>query len=161
MLPVSILATAFVLTSPEIAAGGIIPRDQVWNHDGCDGTNVAPRLRWHGAPSATKSFALIMFDPDAPTGHGWYHWIVVDLPAQADAIGPRVRPPAREGRNDFGTLGYGGPCPPPGGAHRYVFTLYALAIPHLPAVRASGPAVEAAIRSHVLETATLTGRFGR
>jgi Raf kinase inhibitor-like YbhB/YbcL family protein len=103
-----------------------------------------------------------MFDPDAPTGHGWYHWVVADIPPQTRAIGPGGVPaPAREGTNDFGIVGYGGPCPPPGPPHRYVFTLYALAILRLPGGTPSGGAVEAAVRGHVLGTTTLTGRLRR
>jgi Raf kinase inhibitor-like YbhB/YbcL family protein len=162
MLGAAFLAAAFVLSSPQIHAGGTIPQAQSWNRDGCDGGNVAPTLRWQGAPAGTKSFALLAVDPDALSGHGWYHWVVVDIPPQTSALEPgRVPPAAHEGTNDYGTLGYGGPCPPPGPEHHYVFTLYALTVPRLPKEARTGPTVEAAVRGHVLGTATLVGRFHR
>ena len=114
--------------------------DQVFNGMGCTGKNNAPELRWSGAPAGTKSFAITVFDPDAPTGSGWWHWVVYNIPASAAAIPARAGAangaglPAGsvQGVTDFGAPGFGGACPPKGDKpHRYVFTLYALKIAKL------------------------------
>jgi Raf kinase inhibitor-like YbhB/YbcL family protein len=160
MLAVALLAAAFVLQSPDLSAGAPIAREHVWNRDGCEGGNLAPRLRWSGAPAGTKSYALVMFDPDAPGG--WYHWVVVDVPATAHGLDPASPPAGREGRNDFGTVGYGGPCPPPGSPHRYRFTLYALDVARLGGEAVpSGREVERLLAGHVLASATLSASYRR
>jgi Raf kinase inhibitor-like YbhB/YbcL family protein len=163
MLAPALLAVAFTLTSPEIHPGGPIGDIHAWNRDGCTGRNVAPALQWRGEPPKTQSYALVVFDPDAPTGHGWYHWVVVDIPERVHALTPAALPAgAREGSNDFGAAGYGGPCPPPGSRHHYVFTLYALDEPRLPGDAVpSGEQIAGALRGHVLGKATLTGTYGR
>ena len=158
-----LLAAAFVLSSPEIAPNSTIAPAHVWNRDGCHGGNVSPALRWSGVPPEAKSLALVMFDPDAPTGHGWYHWLVWDVPPAAGSLGRgRVAAGAHEGRNEFGTQGYGGPCPPPGPAHRYEFTLYALRTERL-GVAPGSPwtAVMQAIDRHRVAEARLEARYGR
>jgi hypothetical protein len=129
----------FALSSPDIANGGKISEAQVFNAFGCSGHNVSPALSWRNAPAGTKSFALLVHDPDAPTGSGWWHWVVYNIPAStlslpADAGDPKknLMPGAAvQGRTDFGTSGYGGPCPPPGKPHHYHFRLYALKVPKL------------------------------
>ena len=158
-----LLAAAFVLTSPDIAPGATIPSAYVWNNDGCHGDNVSPALQWSGAPPGAKSLALVMFDPDAPSGHGWYHWLVWNLsPDRTEFKRGSVSAAARQGRNDFGAAGYGGPCPPPGPAHRYVFTLYALAVGDLGLdAGASWQAVMPAVRAHTIAKATLQAKYGR
>ena len=132
------MSEAFVLISPDIAAGGIIPVRFAYR--GCGGENLSPALRWYGAPAGTQSLALTVFDPDAPTGSGWWHWLVYNLPASIDGLPQRAGDPAAgllppgavQGRNDYGEHAWGGPCPPPGhGPHRYVFTLHALKVPRL------------------------------
>jgi hypothetical protein len=158
-------AGAFALASPDFRPGGPIAAAQAWNRDGCTGANRPPALRWTHAPSGTKSFALTVFDPDAPTGHGWWHWLAFDIPpAQRDL-------PARHaastsvafGVNDFGSVGYGGPCPPPGPAHHYVFTLYALSVDRLSPAHPhpNGSDFATLISGHVLDKATLIGTFAR
>lgn len=148
------------LTSSAFAEGGRIPPQHT-----CDGADVSPALEWSGAPEATKSFALICEDPDAPAGD-WVHWTVYDLPPTSTGL-PEGVPSTddipgggRQGRNDFRRIGYGGPCPP-GGTHRYVFALYALDR----MLRLSGGAakkeVRAAIRGHVLAEGRLTGKYSR
>jgi Raf kinase inhibitor-like YbhB/YbcL family protein len=163
MLAAPLLAAAFTLTSPQIKPGGTIGEAQVWNRDGCTGRNVAPVLRWQGEPPKTKSYALVLFDPDAPTGHGWYHWIAVDIPGSIHALEPGALPPGtREGTNDFGSVGYGGPCPPAGATHHYVFTLYALDLARIPGGGVpSGQQVSATLAGHVLGKTVLTATYGR
>src|SRR5262249_40382292 len=123
------------LTSPDVANGKQMANEQVLNGFGCMGGNVSPALSWTGAPAGTKSFALTLYDPDAPTGSGWWHWAVVDIPATSRGLpkgggksAPSKLDGGRQTRPDFGQAGYGGPCPPPGKPHRYVFSLYALDI---------------------------------
>ncbi len=153
----------FRVDSPDLAEGGTMADRQVFNGFGCHGGNVAPALRWSGAPAATKSFAVTVYDPDAPTGSGWWHWVVTDLPATASGVSGRPSAPAVEFKTDFGTPGYGGPCPPVGhGAHRYIFTVWALDVEKLPVPADASPAmVGYNLNGHALAKATLTGRYGR
>ncbi|MBX5482805.1 MAG: YbhB/YbcL family Raf kinase inhibitor-like protein [Myxococcaceae bacterium] len=125
----------------------------------CDGEDVPPPLRWSGVPDGTKSLVLIVDDPDAPRGN-WVHWVVVDLPPDSTGIDGTLPRGAREGHNDFGRIGYGGPCPP-SGTHRYFFRLYALDT-KLPALTVPTRAqVEQAMVGHVLAEAALIGRYQR
>jgi Raf kinase inhibitor-like YbhB/YbcL family protein len=144
---------AFALGSSAFHDGGTIPARFT-----CEGDDLAPPLAWSGAPEGTRSFALIMDDPDAP-GRVFTHWLLYDVPADATAL---QAPPGRTFPNDFGKAGYRGPCPPPGhGPHRYFFTLYAVDVPTLP-VRGKGrPALERALGAHTLATARLMGRYER
>jgi Raf kinase inhibitor-like YbhB/YbcL family protein len=120
------------LTSGALKPGGTIGNAQVFNGMGCTGENVSPDLAWSGAPSGTKAFAVTAYDPDAPTGSGWWHWTVINIPATvtnlaAGASGKSLPAGAVETRTDYGKPGYGGPCPPPGDKpHRYIFKVYAL-----------------------------------
>lgn len=148
------------LSSSAFAPGGRIPTRYT-----CDGENVSPPLAWSDVPEATRSFALVCADPDAPGGT-WYHWAIYDIPPTARALPEGIptasaQPP--QGTNDFRHPGYGGPCPPPGrGSHRYVFTLYAVAVDRLPVPpRAGCRAIEAAARSRPLAAAELIGTYGR
>jgi hypothetical protein len=127
--------STFRLTSPDIAPGGRIAEAQVFNGFGCTGGNVSPELRWENPPAGTRSFALLVHDPDAPTGSGWWHWLVWNIPATTTALsaGAGSTQPGKlprgavQGRTDFGSSGYGGPAPPPGhGPHHYYFRLHAL-----------------------------------
>jgi Raf kinase inhibitor-like YbhB/YbcL family protein len=160
----------FKLQSSVIAPNSTLANDQVYNGFGCSGKNISPPLKWSGAPSATKSFALTMYDPDAPTGSGWWHWVVYNIPASVtelpqgagDARG-KLPAGAAQGRTDFGTSGYGGPCPPAGDKpHRYVFTLYALKTDKLD-VPADGTAalIGFAIGANKLASARITALYGR
>src|SRR6476620_10493079 len=103
--------------------------------NGGSGGNVSPALSWSHAPPGTQSFALLMHDPDAPTGSGWWHWVVYNLPASTTSLAAGAGDPTKkllppgvvQGRTDFGAPGYGGPCPPQGDKpHRYIFTVFAL-----------------------------------
>jgi Raf kinase inhibitor-like YbhB/YbcL family protein len=160
----------FTLTSPDLKAGGRIAEAQVFSGFGCSGANVSPALTWSHAPAGTKSFALMVYDPDAPTGSGWWHWIVYNLPATttslpADAGSPKnhlLPDGAVQGRTDFGTSGYGGPCPPPGKPHRYYFRLYALKVPALDLPKDSTAAfIGFNVRAQSLGSAELLGLYGR
>ncbi|MDR6475792.1 Raf kinase inhibitor-like YbhB/YbcL family protein [Burkholderia sp. OAS925] len=134
-------AQDFKLSSNVIKHGEQIDNAYVQNGSGCSGTDISPALSWSGAPEGTKSFAVTMFDPDAPTGSGWWHWTVVNIPKEihdlpADAgnrNGSKVPPGAVQGRTDFGSPGYGGPCPPLGDkSHHYHFKVWALKVQRLP-----------------------------
>jgi Raf kinase inhibitor-like YbhB/YbcL family protein len=132
----------------------------------CQGANVSPALSWTGSPSKTKSFVLIVDDPDAPSGT-WVHWVVYDFPATVQSLSEGI--PKQEalpgggsqGVNDFHNIGYGGPCPPPGKPHRYFFKLYALDAKTNLKPGATKKEVEDAMKGHILSQAELVGRFGR
>lgn len=132
----------------------------------CDGVNRSPLLTWTAPPEGTKSLALLVTDPDAPAGT-WVHWVLFDMPATQHQLGtgvpgqPQLADGARQGRNDFGQLGYGGPCPPKGRAHRYFFDLYALDTMLKLEPGATRGQVETAMRGHVLAHAQVVGRYGR
>jgi Raf kinase inhibitor-like YbhB/YbcL family protein len=122
----------FTLTSTSLRDGGSVNAAQVFDQDDCKGANRSPQLSWHDAPQGTRSFAITIFDPDAP-GPGWWHWAVAQIPATIDhlpenasASGYVKKIGAVEARNDFDIDGYGGPCPPAGKPHRYMVTVYAL-----------------------------------
>ena len=134
-------ADEFVVTSAQIKKSGHIDTEQVLNGFGCQGGNVSPALQWRGAPVETKSFAVTVYDPDAPTGSGWWHWVVFNVPATADGVVKNAGDVQKnllpagsiQSRTDFGKPGYGGPCPPAGDKpHRYQFTVYALKTDTLP-----------------------------
>jgi len=101
---------------------------QVFQGFGCEGGNQAPNLTWSGAPDGTRSFAVTVYDPDAPTGSGWWHWFAFNIPADVTKLpsGDVVPEGAVELKNDYGSIGFGGACPPPGEVHRYQFTVHAL-----------------------------------
>jgi hypothetical protein len=132
----------------------------------CSGAGLSPQLAWSAPPARTASLALIVTDPDAPRGT-WVHWVLYNLPAGTRAL-PEGLPAlsqlpdgALQGRNDFGEIGYGGPCPPPGAPHHYIFTLYALdAKLNLP-VGEKRAQVEAAMKGHILASGRLVGMFHR
>ena len=150
----------FALHSTSFQANGEIPSKFT-----CSGSNVSPELSWSNGPSGTQSFVLIMSDPDAPSGD-FTHWLVYDIPAmtkeltEAASQNGTLPTPAGEGRNDFGKAGYGGPCPPPGKPHRYVFRLYALGSKLKLRPGGSRSQVEQALQGHVLAQAELAGRYG-
>lgn len=118
------------------------------NSFGCSGGNVSPALRWSGAPAGTRSFVVTLYDPDAPTGSGWWHWVVANLPADTDHLqagagnpGGALPAGARSIAGDNGEPGYLGSCPPPGPAHRYVFTVHALKVEQLDLPARATPAL--------------------
>lgn len=164
-------AAGFTLSSPTIKPGSTLTEAQVFNGFGCSGKNISPALSWRGAPAGTKSFALTVYDPDAPTGSGWWHWVVYNIPADAkelpegagNADGKGLPTGAVQGRTDFGAPGFGGACPPVGDKpHRYVFTVYALKAERLD-IPPDGTAalVGFMINANKLGEAKFTARYGR
>jgi Raf kinase inhibitor-like YbhB/YbcL family protein len=150
------------LTSATFQPGGPIPKPCT-----CDGEDRSPALAWSEIPVETRSFALICDDPDAPRGT-WVHWVLFNLPADAVELAPAVpRDPelpsgARQGVNDSGDVGYGGPCPPRGhGTHRYFFRLYALDAMLSLSPGVDRTALDAAMAGHVLAEASVMGTYGR
>ena len=160
----------FSLTSTDFIEGGTLANAQVFNEFGCKGGNVSPALAWSAAPPGTQSFALLMHDPDAPTGSGWWHWVVYNIPATTAALPAGAGEPKKslmpkgavQGRTDYGSVGYGGPCPPPGTPHHYNFRLYALKVPKLEVPEGASAALIAFnVRAQALAEAQLTGLYGR
>ena len=168
----------FAMVQPALGADGGAATElkltsSAFQHDGmiqgkftCDGADVSPALRWGDPPSGTQSFALIMDDPDAP-GRTWVHWVLYDLPAQArelpEGVPKQDKLPngAVQGNNDFPKIGYGGPCPPRGPAHRYFFKLYALDAKTGLKAGATKAELERAMKGHILAQAELVGRYKR
>lgn len=162
-------ALAFDLRSPDLSA--TIAEAQVANGFGCAGGNRSPALIWSDPPAGTRSFAVTAYDPDAPTGSGWWHWVLFNLPASTTDLpagaggpdGPALPAGAVQSRTDTGTPGYFGPCPPPGDApHRYVFTVHALKVERLDLPPdSSGALVGFNLTANRLGQATITARYGR
>lgn len=152
---------ALRIEGPAFQPGGAIPRKHT-----CDGADVSPALVWSGVPTAVKSFALICDDPDAPAGT-WVHWVIYGIPATSKGLPEGVPPSHRladgsmQGSNDFGKIGYGGPCPPRGKPHRYFFKLYALGADPALGPGASKAQLVRAIEGKVLAQAELVGTYGR
>jgi len=154
---------AFTLSSAAFKNGDAIPAKHT-----CDGVDVSPPLAWSGAPANTRTYALIVDDPDAPGGT-WVHWVLYNLSGKATGLPeslskmdtPVEVPGTLQGRNDFGRNGYGGPCPPPGKPHRYVFRLFALDAPLMLKAGVKKPDLERAMHGHVVGTAQLVGTYAR
>ena len=161
----------FALTSTDIRSNGPISMEQVYNGFGCSGRNISPALNWTSTPTETKSFALLVHDPDASTGGaGWWHWAVANIPAGSTGLvknagtAEAANLPAGSVQiaTDFGAPGWGGPCPPVGDKpHRYNFTLYALKVDRLDVSGASASLAGYMVNANAIGRARLTGRFGR
>ena len=160
-------APGMKLTSTEFKDGATVPLSVVYDKMGCKGKDQSPELSWSGAPAGTKSFAVTIYDPDANTGSGFWHWTLFDIPPNVDHLatgagdkGSKDLPQgAKMGRNDFGDPHFDGPCPPPTDApHAYQYTVYALKVDKLPVdSTASGAMVGNYIQMNVLGKATITG----
>ena len=161
----------FRLSSPAFASGGTLKVEQVFNGFGCTGGNISPELSWSNAPAGTKSFAVTMYDPDAPTGSGWWHWVIFNIPANVTKLAVGTGDPSKslaptgsvQSRTDFGTPGYGGPCPPAGAKpHRYIFTVFALKVDKLD-LDANAPGAMAGffLNANALGKASVMARYGR
>ena len=165
------MAAPFSVSSDDMHDGQALAQQHWFAGFGCTGGNVSPQLAWKNPPAGTKSFAVTVYDPDAPTGSGWWHWTVANIPAKtmtlpADAGNPNgEKLPAGvvQGRNDFGYSGFGGACPPEGDKpHRYQITVWALNVDKLPVDNnASGALVGFMLNSHVLAKAQLTATYSR
>ena len=163
-------AQALELKSDDIKKGGKIADEQVYQGFGCTGGNVSPQLSWSGAPKGTKSFALTVYDPDAPTGSGFWHWVVFNIPPDVTSLakgagdpkGDKAPAGAVQSRTDFGVPGYGGPCPPKGDKpHHYHFTVFAVDTDKLDAdANASAAFVGFNLHFHTLAKAELVGLWG-
>lgn len=164
----ALAAGTFTLKSTDIKDNGTLPERSVYDGFGCSGGNVSPQLSWSGAPAGTKSFVLTVYDPDAPTGSGWWHWVVYDIPASTTELpagaggGTGLPDGAKQARTDFGAPGYGGACPPPGKPHRYVFTVHALKVEKLDVPADATPALIGFMtNANTLGSAKLTVKYGR
>lgn len=153
---------SLALSSGSFPNGGSIPKKFT-----CDGAEVSPELSWTNPPAGTESFALIADDPDAPVGT-WTHWVIFDLPPTTRSLPEGVSQlmdqlpdGGRQGLNDFGKIGYGGPCPPPGKPHRYFFKVYALGSKLGLKPGSTRARLEQAMQSHVLDEADWMGKYGR
>jgi len=164
-------AEPLTLTSPDLAPGARIGDAQVGDRFGCVGPNRSPALIWSNAPAGAESFAISLFDPDAPTGAGFWHWMIFDIPRNATSLPLGAGDPqaalapegAIEGRNDAGVIGYFGPCPPQGDKpHRYRFEIDALDVATLGLdAAATAAAIAERLHRHTLAKATLIGIWGR
>ena len=156
-------ASRFDLTSPDLRNNQPFAQSEVANVFGCHGGNQAPRLRWSGAPAGTRSFAVTMFDPDAPTTSGFWHWLTWDIPAGVSTLGGALPAGAVSGTNDAGLNGFLGPCPPPGDrTHRYQLSVFALDVPSLGLPATTRGAVLAfTMRLHILAFGRLVATFSQ
>ena len=158
---------ALGVSSTTFDPGGMIPVRVAFS--GCGGKNVSPQLAWTNAPPGTQSFAVTCFDPDAPTGSGFWHWVLANIPGRVMSLDENAATSglplgATEGFSDYGVSKWGGPCPPTGDPpHRYIFTVYALDIP---SIEGAGPTMTGArlvfsMRGHLLAQGSIEGRYGR
>ncbi len=163
----------FTVISNSFKDGDYLPSRFILSADfafGCSGDNYSPHLKWMDAPTETNSFAVTCYDPDAPTGSGFWHWVVVNIPANvtelaegAGSAGGYLPAGALQTRTDYGAPGYGGPCPPPGDhPHRYLFTVFAVKVPKLD-VKAETSAAVVGFNLHfnTLARAEIMGLFKR
>ena len=163
-------AGEFRLDSEDIKTGVPLTQAYLFNGFGCEGGNRSPSLTWSGVPQGTKSFAVTAFDPDAPTGSGWWHWTVVNIPADVNTLpadagnknGSKLPAGAVNGRNDFGYAGFGGACPPKGDRpHNYHFRVWALKVDHLPIdSNSSGALVGFMLNANKLAIAEIVPVYG-
>ena len=162
---------AFEVRSVDMSEGKPLTQAQVFNGFGCQGQNISPQISWSNPPAGTRSFAVTLYDPDAPTGSGWWHWTVFNIPASISGLqtGAGSDKPVKlpsgaiQGRTDFGSPGYGGACPPVGDKpHRYQLTVWALDTDKLPLdEQASGAMVGFMLNAHSLGKAHMTSIYGR
>ena len=161
----------FKLSSKAVGPGSHLTEEQVYNGFGCTGKNVSPDLKWTPGPKGTKSYAVMVYDPDAPTGSGWWHWIVYNIPGDVtelpdgtgDASGKFLPEGAVHGRSDFGTFDFGGACPPEGDKdHRYIFTVFALKTQKIDVpADASAALIGFMVNANTITKARFTAKYGR
>ena len=175
LLTLSLSSVAFAeplkLSSQDISDGEFMSKAQEFTGFGCSGGDVSPQLTWSGAPEGTKSFAITAYDPDAPTGSGWWHWQIVNIPLNVTAVaagaGSTKKDLAPKGsmqiQNDYGSRGFGGACPPAGhGIHHYRFTVHALSVEKLALpIDASGALAGYMINANTIATSTIESLYKR
>ncbi|MFT7684110.1 MAG: Raf kinase inhibitor-like YbhB/YbcL family protein [Moritella dasanensis] len=167
----SVFAGSFTLSSEDIAQGQYMSKTQEFNGFGCSGGDVSPQLAWVNAPKGTKSFAITAYDPDAPTGSGWWHWQIVNIPmtvmeipaGAGDTKTNRAPVGSTQIQNDYGSRGFGGVCPPEGhGIHHYRFTIHALSVERLELPEdASGALAGYMINGNTIESSTIEALYKR
>lgn len=168
------LAEGFTLESDDV--GGQLSSEQVFNGYGCRGSNISPQLRWRNAPPGTKSFAVTVYNPDAPTGSGWWHWVIFNIPANVMSLKRDAGNPEKDlaprgsiqSITDWGRSGYGGACPPKGQIHGHIFTVYALDIEkagqgadNLLDARTPPAMLGCLLADHIIAKASLIAYYGR
>lgn len=168
LLSGSAAANTLSLTSSDIAQGKFMNNAQAFNGFGCSGANVSPQLSWSGAPQDTEAYAIFAYDPDAPTGSGWWHWQMINIPKEITTLvsgaGDSNNAPigSLSTKNDYGTTGYGGACPPEGdGPHRYQFTIFALSKKIDLPKDASAAVVGYMVHANTLASTTLEALYKR
>lgn len=164
-------AASFELSSPNIKPDSMLSDTYVFNGFGCSGKNLSPALQWKNPPAGTKSYAITVYDPDAPTGSGWWHWVAYNIPASATQLpegagtadGKTLPAGTLQGHTDFGTVAFGGACPPVGDKpHRYIFTVHALKTEKLDVpADATAALIGFMINANRLGQATFTAKYGR
>lgn len=166
--PVYAQTSDFNVSSTDVAEGMQLSTDHVFNGFGCDGGNISPQLSWSDAPEGTKSFVVTAYDPDAPTGSGWWHWVAFNIPADTNSLPTNASADGAmpdgtvQSRTDFGADQFGGACPPPGEVHRYVFTVTALDVESLDLDANASPALVGFMtNSHALASDKLTAVYTR
>ena len=169
--PLLVQAAGFTLTSPDIKANGMIDKRFEFDGFGCKGDNKSPALKWSGAPAGTRSYAVTVYDPDAPTGSGWWHWMVINIPAEVMELpagagvpnSPALPKGALQNRIDYGVAAFGGVCPPAGDKpHRYIFTVHALKTDKLEVPADATAALTGfMINANSLGKASFTAKYGR
>jgi Raf kinase inhibitor-like YbhB/YbcL family protein len=163
----TLFAQGFTINSNDIS--GQLSTNQVFNGFGCTGKNMSPKLSWENAPKGTKSFAITIYDPDAPTGSGWWHWVVFDIPKNINSLIQNASELGTlpkgsiEGTTDYGTSGFGGACPPKGdNAHQYIMTVYALDTEKLGLDKNASPAlVGYMLNVHTIGKSSVVGYYKR
>lgn len=167
----SAIANSLSLSSHDIADGKFMAKTQEFNGFGCAGEDLSPHLKWENAPKGTKSFAITAYDPDAPTGSGWWHWQVVNIPLKvnelatgAGSVNKSLMPQGSvQISNDYGNKAFGGACPPKGhGVHHYRITIHALSVEKLELPKnASGALAGYMINSNTIESSTIESLYQR
>jgi hypothetical protein len=162
-------SASFRVSAPDFVSKGRVDVTHVFNGMGCTGQNISPALEWSNPPAGTKSYAVTMYDPDAPTGSGWWHWVMYNIPATTTSLpagagnGRNAPRGSAQGPTDFGSKGYGGPCPPVGDKpHHYHITVFALKVDKLDIPgNATSAFVGFNLNGNKLATARVTGLFAR
>lgn len=168
LISTSASAGDFKITSTDIREGMQLSSAHVFNNFGCDGDNKSPQLSWSGAPEGTKSFVVTVYDPDAPTGSGWWHWVAFNIPSDVSSLpsnastGGKMPKGTVQSKTDFGFDHFGGACPPVGEVHRYQFTIHALDVEKLDLDKSASPALVGFMTNlHSLDSAKLTAVYTR